>query len=75
MRKSISDLYGLRSRIVHSGKTVVSGTDLALLRGYCRLAIFRMLNDPTFREITSNDDIEEWFEQQILGVATLSSED
>jgi hypothetical protein len=65
--KHLRDLYGMRSKIVHSGKTLVPDADLTLLRGYCRKAIFRVLNDPSFRQLTSDEELEDWFEQQALG--------
>lgn len=70
VKKQLADLYDLRSKIVHSGRTLVPDSDLTLLRGYCRNAIFRMLNDASFRQLASEEQLENWFEQQALGDTT-----
>ncbi len=67
VKDQLGELYRLRSKIVHSGRTLVPEADLTLLRGYCRNAIFRVLNDPIFRQLTSEEQLDEWFEQQALG--------
>jgi hypothetical protein len=67
LKHQLGKLYGLRSKIVHSGKTLVADADLTLLRGYCRNAIFRVLNDPGFHQLKSEEELDDWFEQQALG--------
>jgi hypothetical protein len=64
----VGRLYNIRSDIVHSGSTEVPESDLALIRGYCRSAIGRVLADPLFLKITSEVEFERWFESRVLGV-------
>jgi hypothetical protein len=58
--------YGLRSRLAHAGTADISDADVANIRLISRQAIFMMLVTEPFNRMTKADDLERWFEQQLL---------
>lgn len=68
-RKNISDnvryLYGIRSRIVHSGSYQVTDADLSLIGLYTKLCILTILNHEPFVSMTKNDLVN-WFNDRIF---------
>jgi hypothetical protein len=61
--KRVSDLYGLRSAIVHKGVRDVSADDLGAARLFAQRAILEVLHT---RRIKKGADLEEWFNAQVL---------
>jgi hypothetical protein len=59
--------YNLRSRIVHAGNAEAL-TDAAMkeVTRVARLVLERLLTATPFRQMSTEQDLEEWFEQQLL---------
>jgi hypothetical protein len=64
--KRLSHLYGLRSKIVHSGSTQISRQDLSEIRGFAKKAIINILMNKEFRMMRSEDEFHKWFENRML---------
>ncbi len=62
----IRDLYGIRSKIVHSGSYQVTDADLSLIRFYSKNCILRILNDEPFKSMNSIEALVEWFNEKML---------
>jgi hypothetical protein len=58
--------YGLRSGLAHAGTADISDADAANIRLISRQAIFMMLTVEPFNKMAKGDDLERWFEQQLL---------
>lgn len=67
VQKQIKQLYTTRSKIVHSGSFQVTNIDLELMSKCARLAVFMMLDAAPFATMVAEEDLETWFEEQILG--------
>jgi hypothetical protein len=63
----LRNLYGIRSKIVHSGTYEISNSDLALMAQYARIAVFVVLDREPFKSMKSEQQFEEWFRAQLLG--------
>jgi hypothetical protein len=59
-------LYGLRSRIAHSGSREIAKTDLEEMRVIC-LSGLHALVLPEFADAKTEDDLESWFQRKLLG--------
>ena len=66
----VSGLYGIRSKIVHSGTFQVTDADYGLMRTVTKGSILRILNDKTFSSMKKIDELISWFRDQILGSVT-----
>lgn len=64
--KTISDLYGVRSAIVHGGRYEVRAEDLANIRFFSMQSIIVILDQEPFRSMTNEQEFEGWFEDQVL---------
>jgi hypothetical protein len=64
--EKIRSLYGIRSKIVHSGNFQVNEAELSLIREYAVLSLFIVIDMEPFRSMNGIDDIERWFEAQLL---------
>ncbi len=63
----MAKLYGIRSKIVHTGAEHVSAQDTAHLRVLVVTAILNCLGDHRLRrEDVSDEQFEEWFEMRVL---------
>ncbi len=62
----IKKLYGVRSKIVHSGRTDMTDLQLSKLRVYVRLALIGVLIGKEFEEIKTVEQWIEWFDSKIL---------
>ena len=62
----VSQLYSLRSKIVHSGSNKLSQSDLDELRIITQSCIIRLLSDPIFGDFSTEEDLEKWFEEMII---------
>lgn len=65
-RNQVNDLYKLRSRIVHTGKLQIPRADLDALRRLTKKAILRLLKDPQFDAINTEEALEAWFEDALM---------
>ena len=61
--KRVSDLYGIRSGIVHKSVRDVAAEELGAARLYAQRAILEVLHT---RRIKKNTDLENWFNEQVL---------
>jgi len=63
----VSDLYDLRSRIVHRGEYGgVSQTDSGLIRLCCMTALAVLVMSPAFDGFSTNAQLEDWFKDRML---------
>ena len=60
-------LYGLRSKIVHSGKYELDEDDSALMRSFVIRSFARVLGDKQFAKMVDKADLDEWFEARMRG--------
>jgi Apea-like HEPN len=67
----LRSLYDLRSKIVHTGNFIVGADELALMREYCVLTIFLVLDTEPFRSMQSEKELEDWFSTQLLAGGTM----
>ncbi|MBI1983745.1 MAG: hypothetical protein HYS61_06070 [Acidobacteria bacterium] len=65
--KKVRDLYRVRSRVVHSGTLQVTDADLYRIRYFTKSAILALLTKPPFSEMKTDEELEHWFENQMLG--------
>jgi hypothetical protein len=65
--KKLRSLYTIRSKIVHSGAYEISNTDLAFMSEYARIATFTILDQEPFKSMNTDQQLEEWFRNQLLG--------
>lgn len=61
--KEIRDLYGIRSKIVHSGSYEIDNTDLSAVRIYTKKVIATMLTNARVRACTTKRELADWLEQ------------
>ena len=67
IRTELKKLYGLRSAIVHSGSTEVTDANRDLIRHFARAAIYTILMTQPFSGMSKEEELESWFEDQVLG--------
>jgi hypothetical protein len=60
-------LYRLRSAIVHSGKTEASEANRDAIGQFARTAILNVLLRDVFRGMSSSQELDTWFEDQVIG--------
>jgi len=65
--KKTKDLYRIRSKIVHTGSTDVSGEDLGSLWRYVKKSLIIVASDEPFTRMTTEEQFEGWFEDRMLG--------
>jgi len=63
-------LYGIRSNIVHSGRTRVADADLSKIRWLAKTALFIMLVREPFSLMKEEEEFEAWFQAQLLAGTT-----
>lgn len=64
--KDLKKLYGIRSKIVHSGSYEVTDLDLFKLRFITKNCILRILKEEPFSSMTSVGQLTGWFDEQML---------
>jgi hypothetical protein len=64
--KNVSDLYGIRSRIIHAGSYQVTDANLSLMRYYTKNCTLRILIDEPFKSMNSIESLRDWFDGKIL---------
>jgi hypothetical protein len=62
----VKELYGLRSRIVHSGSLEVTDSSLGLMRDYAVISLFIVLEHDSFKSMLTVREFDEWFEKRLL---------
>ena len=65
--QQIKKLYGVRSKIVHSGKYEVDPKDFALMRAYVTRCFLHIFGDRRFGNMVAKSDLDEWFEARMRG--------
>jgi hypothetical protein len=66
IRNRVSQLYSIRSKIVHCGSNKLSQSDLEELRIVTQSCIVRLLSDPIFKDFSKEEDLENWFEEMVV---------
>ena len=61
--REIRKLYGIRSRIVHSGSYEIELADLNSMRVYAKTLITKTLSNPQVRKCRTTRQFEEWWER------------
>jgi hypothetical protein len=64
--EELKDLYGIRSKIVHSGSLEVTGDELARIAAVARGALVTVLHLWPLAEMTKESQLEDWFKRQLL---------
>ena len=64
LRHSMSELYGVRSRIVHNGSTIVTDNELRKIRRMSKNVILKVLLDAPFTQMKDIRAFEHWCDQQ-----------
>lgn len=63
----MAGFYRLRSRIVHAGNAeTLTDTDMKEATRITRLVLERLLTAAPFRRMSTEQELEQWFEQQLL---------
>ncbi|GEM_PF-981835 len=71
IKKEIRELYGIRSKIVHSGLYEVTDDDVAKIRSLVVTCIMRILTKEPFISMTEEKQIDDWFDQAMLSACLL----
>jgi hypothetical protein len=66
LQKTVGDLYGIRSRIVHSGEYQVSDADLGMMRWLCKASLLRACESEEIRDLSGTDELRQWFDKLLL---------
>jgi hypothetical protein len=64
--RDLKRLYGVRSKIVHSGSIEVGETQLSEIRYYARLGLLTMLCSPSFSAMNSKEQLMNWLRRKLL---------
>jgi len=63
----MAEFYKLRSRIVHAGNAeAITDATMTEITRLARLVLDRLLTGAPFRRMSREQELEEWFEQQLL---------
>ncbi len=63
----MAEFYKLRSRIVHTGNAEkITAATMTEITRLARLLLDRLLTRAPFRRMSKEQELEEWFEQQLL---------
>jgi hypothetical protein len=73
--KAIKRLYGLRSKIVHTGSISISKDDVGEMRLYCLTTLLALTTRSEFTAFSEASELDVWFEDQLLSASTLGVED
>jgi hypothetical protein len=65
--KAVVDLYDIRSKIVHAGSSDVSQADVESMGDLCLNALFALATLPVFAQMNDGKDLDEWFNDRMLG--------
>lgn len=64
--KAIKKLYGLRSKIVHTGSISISKDNVAEMRLYCLSTLMALTTRSEFASFSESSELDGWFEDQLL---------
>jgi hypothetical protein len=64
--RTVSRLYDLRSRIVHTGETNASQADLSAIRIICMTSLVALARESDFSAMQNAEDLEKWFRDRLL---------
>jgi hypothetical protein len=64
--RKASNLYGIRSKIVHTGNYSVTDAELYEIRQMTKLSILHILNLDPFISMQKANELREWFNNEIL---------
>jgi hypothetical protein len=59
-------IYKIRCDIVHAGRTEVTGSDVLTVRNFAKSTLAVLLTDQRFVDMQSNEELQNWFEYQLL---------
>lgn len=65
--KDLKGLYGLRSKIVHSGNFEVANEEAERMKGIVVRTFAEMLTRKEFLKMTARDELDRWFHKRLLG--------
>jgi hypothetical protein len=65
----VNKLYGLRSKIVHTGETEIALSDLERIQFLCMNTLIALLTLKPFANMNSVEGLELWFKDRMLGGA------
>jgi hypothetical protein len=66
VRDRVRDMYNLRSKIAHTGRTEIPKSDLSFLQDITRSAILHLLIDDKLNKIVTDETLERWFEDRLI---------
>jgi hypothetical protein len=64
----VDELYRIRSVLVHKGEDRVAKSDLVRIWQICMYALHILNSLPAFRAMTTSEQLEQWFEDRVLGM-------
>jgi hypothetical protein len=64
--RDMKKLYGIRSKIVHSGSFDVGEDQLSEIRYYTRVALLTMLLSPQLSGLSTDRELTDWFRSRLL---------
>ncbi|MDD9980806.1 MAG: HEPN domain-containing protein [Gammaproteobacteria bacterium] len=64
--KEVRRLYGIRSKIVHSGSYEISAIDRDSMRIYTKMVIKKMLSSASVRRCKTTRELDQWLEELAL---------
>ncbi|MCD6155395.1 MAG: hypothetical protein J7J22_06515 [Candidatus Verstraetearchaeota archaeon] len=66
VKKEVTDLYDIRSKIVHTGSYEVTNSELSLIRYLAKKCILRVLTEEPFLSMKKEDNLNAWFDEAML---------
>jgi hypothetical protein len=72
--KAIKRLYGLRSKIVHTGSISISKDDVDEMRLYCLATLLALTTRKEFLAFSEASELDVWFEDQLLSASAVGVE-
>lgn len=66
LQQEVKRLYGIRSAIVHGGEKIVDLSDLEDIENMAIDVVYRLHSHNKFRELLSANELDDWFERQML---------
>lgn len=67
LAKEVSELYRLRSKVVHSGEDQIAKSDLIRIWQICMLALSAIATRSEFSKMSTAEELDQWFEDRMLG--------
>jgi hypothetical protein len=70
--KEVKDLYGIRSKVAHEGKTDVAYADLAEVQHLAREVVIKMLTLESLKTLATGQDLQQFLKSQKYGCPPLT---